>query len=164
MRNKFAVSIVALVLGVALVGAACSSDDDAAKAKKAEATTTTTTAKADATTTTAPAKTIVDIASADPDFSTLVGLVQTAGLAETLSGAGPYTVFAPTNQAFAAVPASTIDQLKADPQGALANVLKLHVLSGSVMSTDAADLVGKCVETLNGKVKIGKDGVSLEGN
>ena len=57
----------------------------------------------------------------------LVELVKAAGLAETLSGAGPFTIFAPTNEAFSKVPAATLAELQADPQGALANVLKLHV-------------------------------------
>jgi uncharacterized surface protein with fasciclin (FAS1) repeats len=160
MRNKLLVSLVAMVFGVALVGAACSSDNKDAEAKKDEATTTTA-AEESTTTTTAKEQTIVDIAASNPDFSTLVSLVKSAGLAETLSGAGPFTVFAPTNAAFAKVPAATLQQLQADPQGALANVLKLHVVSGKVMAADAGSLVGQCVDTLGGKVKITKDGDTL---
>ena len=62
----------------------------------------------------------------NPDFSTLVTAVQAAGLAETLSGDGPFTVFAPTNEAFAAVPAEVLDKLLADKE-ALTKVLTYHV-------------------------------------
>ncbi len=164
MRNKLTVSLVAVVFGIALVGAACSKSNEDAQKKLAEATTTTTTTKQDATTTTTAKeddKTVVDIAAANPDLSTLVSLVQTAGLTDTLTGAGPYTVFAPTNSALAKLPASTLDQLRADPQGALSNVLRLHVMSGEKTETDLGDLAGKCVETLNGMVNIEKDGDTL---
>jgi len=68
---------------------------------------------------------------------------------------------APTNEAFAAVPADTLAQLQADPTGALADVLKLHVISGAVDSAAAAEAAGTCVETLGGKVKIEKVGEDL---
>jgi len=73
-------------------------------------------------------KTIVQIAASDPQFSTLVGLVQKAGLADTLS-TGSFTVFAPTNAAFAKVPKSTLDALANDPSK-LKAVLTYHVASG----------------------------------
>lgn len=159
MRYKFLAPFVALLLGVSLVGAACSDDDSDASGDS----TTTTTEKA--TTTTAggemAGETIVDIAASNPDFSTLVELVKAAGLAETLSGDGPFTVFAPTNEAFSNVPADTLQQLQADPTGALADVLKLHVVSGKVLAADAMKLDGQCVDTLGGKVKIAKSGDDL---
>lgn len=159
MRYKFLAPFVALLLGVSLVGAACSDDDSDASSDS----TTTTTEKA--TTTTAggemASETIVDIAAGNPDFSTLVELVKAAGLAETLSGDGPFTVFAPTNEAFSKVPADTLQQLQADPTGALADVLKLHVVSGKVLAADAMQLDGQCVDTLGGKVKIAKSGDNL---
>ena len=159
MRYKFLAPFVALLLGVSLVGAACSDDDSDASGDS----TTTTTEKA--TTTTAggemAGETIVDIAAGNPDFSTLVELVKAAGLAETLSGDGPFTVFAPTNAAFSKVPADTLQQLQADPTGALADVLKLHVVSGKVLAADAMELDGQCVATLGGKVKIAKSGDNL---
>ena len=159
MRYKFLAPFVALLLGVSLVGAACSDDDSDASSDS----TTTTTEKA--TTTTAggemASETIVDIAAGNPDFSTLVELVKAAGLAETLSGDGPFTVFAPTNEAFSKVPADTLQQLQADPTGALADVLKLHVVSGKVLAADAMKLDGQCVDTLGGKVKIAKSGDNL---
>lgn len=81
-----------------------------------------------ATTHAAQAETIVDIAAGDERFSTLVAAVQAAGLAETLSGPGPFTVYAPVNQAFAALPAGTVETLlKPENRGDLTNVLLYHV-------------------------------------
>lgn len=76
----------------------------------------------------ASAATIVDIAAGDDRFSTLVAAVQAAGLAETLSGPGPYTVFAPVNDAFEALPDGTVETLlKPENKGQLTNVLLYHV-------------------------------------
>jgi transforming growth factor-beta-induced protein len=88
----------------------------------------------------------VDIASASPDFSTLVTAVQAAGLVETLSGPGPFTVFAPNNAAFAKLPAGTLNGLLQDTNK-LRQVLLYHVVSGRVRSTDLR--AGK-VATLQG--------------
>ena len=85
--------------------------------------------------------TIVDAAVANPDFSTLVTAVQAAGLAETLSSAGPFTVFAPTNAAFAKLPAGTVDNLVQPAQReTLTSILTYHVVSGRVT---AADLIAQ---------------------
>ena len=76
----------------------------------------------------ARAENIVEIAAADERFTTLVAAVTAAGLAETLSGPGPFTVFAPVNDAFAALPAGTLDTLlKAENKGQLTDVLLYHV-------------------------------------
>lgn len=80
-------------------------------------------------------QTIVDIAVDNEDFSTLVSLVQAAGLAETLSGEGPYTVFAPTNEAFAQLPTPLVEFLGANPD-VLTAVLTYHVVDGAVLSSD----------------------------
>ncbi len=160
MKYKFIAPVVALVLGISLVAASCSDSKDS----DASGSSTTTTMEKSTTTTAGDAmagKTIVDIAASNPDFSTLVSLVKSAGLVGTLSGDGPFTVFAPTNEAFAKVPAATLEQLKADPSGALTDVLKLHVVSGKVLAADAAKLDGQCVDTLGGKVKIAKSGEDL---
>ncbi len=104
-------------------------------------------------------KDIVDTAVEAGSFTTLVTAVQTAGLEETLRGEGPYTVFAPTDDAFAAVPKATLDALLADPKGALTDVLTYHVVPGKVMSTDLSD--GMTVETVNGQtltIKVADDG------
>lgn len=97
-------------------------------------------------------KTIVDVAAGNPDFSTLVAAVQAAGLAETLSGEGLFTVFAPTNEAFAKLPEGTVESLLADIP-ALTKVLTYHVVAGKVL---AADVVGMTsAPTVNGQeVKI----------
>lgn len=84
-------------------------------------------------------KTIVQTAIDDGNFTTLVKAVTAAGLVETLSGEGPFTVFAPTDAAFAKVPAATLESLLADPK-ALAEVLTYHVVSGKVMASDVAQL------------------------
>ena len=83
--------------------------------------------------------TIVDIAAADGRFTTLVAAVQAAGLADTLAGEGPFTVFAPTDDAFAALPAGTVEGLLNDIP-ALTNVLLYHVVSGQVMAADVVNL------------------------
>jgi transforming growth factor-beta-induced protein len=85
-------------------------------------------------------KTIVDIAVADGRFTTLVTALQAAGLVETLSGEGPFTVFAPTDEAFAKLPAGTVEGLlKPESLEQLKSILLYHVVSGKVM---AADVVG----------------------
>ena len=89
---------------------------------------------------------IVDIAVEDGRFNTLVTAVQAAGLAETLSGEGPFTVFAPTDDAFAALPEGTIDALLADIPS-LQNVLLYHVVADKVMASEVVGLDGKSAET-----------------
>ena len=84
-------------------------------------------------------KDIVDTAVAAGDFNTLVTAVKAAGLVETLKGEGPFTVFAPTDAAFAKVPKDTLNALLAD-KAALANVLTYHVVAGKVMAADAVKL------------------------
>lgn len=83
---------------------------------------------------------IVDTAVSNGSFKTLVAAVQAAGLAETLKGAGPFTVFAPTDEAFAALPAGTVDDLlKPENKEKLTKILTYHVVSGKVMSGDLED-------------------------
>ncbi len=83
--------------------------------------------------------TIVDIAVSNPDFSTLVAAVTEAGLVDTLSGEGPFTVFAPTNAAFEALGADTIASVLADKE-LLTSILTYHVVSGKVMAADVVNL------------------------
>jgi uncharacterized surface protein with fasciclin (FAS1) repeats len=88
----------------------------------------------------APAGTIIDIASGTPDLSTLVTAVNAAGLVDTLNGAGPYTVFAPTDEAFAALPAGVLDALlMPENKDTLAKILTYHVVPGKVMAADVTD-------------------------
>jgi len=90
---------------------------------------------------------IVDTAVNAGTFNTLVAAVTAAGLGETLKGEGPFTVFAPTDDAFAALPEGTIEALLADPE-ALAAILTYHVVAGKVMSTDLTE--GMTAATVNG--------------
>ena len=86
-------------------------------------------------------QTIVDIASADGRFTTLVAAVQAAGLVETLTGEGPFTVFAPTDEAFAKLPAGTLDELlKPENKQQLTNILLYHVVAGRVLAEDVVNL------------------------
>jgi transforming growth factor-beta-induced protein len=85
--------------------------------------------------------TIVDIAAGNPDFSTLVAAVLAADLAEALSGEGPFTVFAPTNEAFAKLPEGTLESLLLpENKQALTDILLYHVVSGSVLAADVVNL------------------------
>ena len=87
---------------------------------------------------------VVENAAASKDHTTLVAAVQAAGLAETLSGAGPFTVFAPTNDAFAKLPAGTVDTLlKPENKDQLTGILTYHVVSGKVMAADVLDAIKK---------------------
>jgi phosphate binding protein len=114
-------------------------------------------------------QTIVEIAAGNPDFSTLVELVTAAGLAETLSGEGPFTVFAPTNDAFAALPGSAVAYLAANPDQ-LTRVLTYHVLPASVMAADAmalteatevATVEGSPITVLASDMGVTVDGVNV---
>jgi uncharacterized surface protein with fasciclin (FAS1) repeats len=93
-------------------------------------------------------KDIVDTAVAAGDFNTLVTAVKAAGLVKTLKGEGPFTVFAPTDAAFAKVPTDTLNALLAD-KAALANVLTYHVVAGKVMAADVVKLTS--AETVQGQ-------------
>ena len=108
------------------------------------------------------AGTIVEVASSNGSFKTLVAAVKAAGLADTLSGKGPFTVFAPTDAAFAKLPAGTVDALLKDiPK--LKAILTYHVVSGSVM---AKDVKTGMVPTVNGQsldVKADAKGVTVNG-
>jgi len=102
----------------------------------------------------APKQDIVDTAVASGKFPTLVKLVQTAGLVETLKSKGPFTVFAPTEEAFAKLPKATVDALLKDKK-ALAEVLTYHVVPGKVLAADVVKMNGKSANTAQGqKVKV----------
>ncbi|WP_394343173.1 fasciclin domain-containing protein [Pedobacter psychroterrae] len=106
-----------------------------------------------------PSKNIVENAMGSSEHTTLVAAVKAAGLAETLSGTGPFTVFAPTNAAFDKLPAGTVDNLlKPEMKNDLTKVLTYHVVSGSYKSTDLKD--GMELTTVQGgKIKLAqKDG------
>jgi uncharacterized surface protein with fasciclin (FAS1) repeats len=95
-------------------------------------------------------KDIVDTAVAAGDFKTLAAALQAAGLVDTLKGAGPFTVFAPTDEAFAKLPAGTVeDLLKPENKQKLVSILTYHVVAGDVMAKDVLKLSE--AKTLNGK-------------
>lgn len=106
---------------------------------------------------------IVEVASDAEQLSTLVAAVQAAGLVETLSGEGPFTVFAPTNAAFDALPDGTLESLlEPENRDQLVDILTYHVVSGEVMSGDLSD--GMNAETVQGSeitISITDDGVSV---
>ncbi len=109
-------------------------------------------------------KDIVDTAVGAGSFTTLVAAVKAAGLVDTLKGAGPFTVFAPTDDAFAKLPAGTVEGLLQDiPK--LTAVLTYHVVSGKVLAADVVKLDGKSAKTVQGgEVKISTaGGVKLNG-
>jgi uncharacterized surface protein with fasciclin (FAS1) repeats len=117
-----------------------------------------------------PSKNIIENAVNSKDHTTLVAAVKAAGLVETLEGAGPFTVFAPTNEAFAALPAGTVDNLlKPENKAMLVKILTCHVVAAKALSTDVmamvkadggshvVDTVGGCKLTLKvdgGKVTV----------
>jgi len=119
-------AIAAVALAAALTLSACGSDDmDTA---------------AESTTEQANTGTIVDVAVGAGNFTTLVAAVTAADLVETLSGEGPFTVFAPTDEAFAALPAGVLDALLLPVNKAtLAKILTYHVVSGKVLAADVTD-------------------------
>jgi len=86
------------------------------------------------------APTIVEIAVEDGRFTTLVAAVQAAGLVDTLNSDGPFTVFAPTDDAFAALPDGTVESLLEDPEGALTQILLYHVIGAAVPAADVVEL------------------------
>jgi uncharacterized surface protein with fasciclin (FAS1) repeats len=107
---------------------------------------------------------IVDTAVAAGSFKTLVAAVTAAGLVDTLKGAGPFTVFAPSDEAFAKLPAGTVESLLKDiPK--LTSILTYHVVAGKVLAADVMTMDGKEATTVQGgTVKIStKDGVKLNG-
>ncbi len=113
-----------------------------------------------------PTKNIVENAAGSADHTTLVAAVTAAGLGETLSGAGPFTVFAPTNEAFNKLPAGTVDNLlKPEMKKDLTKILTSHVVAGKLMAADLTD--GQKLKSVEGKeltvsMKDGK--VSINGS
>lgn len=109
-------------------------------------------------------KDIVAVAMGNKDFTTLVAAVKAAGLVETLQGEGPFTVFAPTDAAFAALPEGTVEMLlEPENREKLAGILTYHVVPGKVM---AADVKAGKVKTVNGEkatVKVADGGVMIDG-
>lgn len=112
-------------------------------------------------------KDIVDTAVGAGSFKTLVAAVKAAGLVETLKGDGPFTVLAPTDEAFAKLPEGTLDSLlKPENKEKLVAILKYHVIPGKAMAADVVKLDGKAVKTVEGqsaKVAIKDGSVMIDG-
>ena len=131
-------------VGLAIVGlvfAGCGGNDSEAQGGQAS------TEPAMTTTEMMAESNLVETAVAAGDFTTLASLLERAGLAETLAGEGPFTVFAPTDEAFEAVPQETLDAL-AEDQEMLRAVLLYHVVEGEARARDVASM--RSAETLNG--------------
>ncbi len=161
IMRRSAIAVVAVAAALTL--SACSSDD----------TTSTETSAAEVV---AESGTIVEIASATPDLSTLVAAVTAADLGDTLSSEGPFTVFAPTNEAFAALPAGVLDALLLpENKDTLAKILTYHVVPGSALAADVTDgdvatVEGQTVSlstaegvTVNGATVVGADVIASNG-
>lgn len=133
-------TVLPLLLVTLLALAACAPVAPMAEAPMAE--------EAMAEETMSEALDIVDTAVGAGNFTTLVAAVQAAGLVDALKGEGPFTVFAPTDEAFAKLPQETIDALLADPTGDLTQILLYHVVPGHVLAADVTD--GLEAKTLQG--------------
>lgn len=127
-RSLIAMTILAMALAAPALAGSCSSSAQKASANQSSD--------------------IVDTAIAAGSFNTLVKAVKAAGLVDVLKSAGPFTVFAPTDEAFAQVPAETLNALLADPE-ALKQVLTYHVVPGKVMAQDVVQLAS--AQTVQGQ-------------
>lgn len=108
-------------------------------------------------------KDIVAIAAGDENFKTLVAAIKAAGLVETLQGKGPFTVFAPTDAAFAKLPKGTVeDLLKPENKQKLISILTYHVVPGKVMASDVKTMEAKTVQGQNVKLKVSDSGVTID--
>lgn len=108
-------------------------------------------------------KDIVDTAMAAGNFKTLVAAVKAAGLVDTLKGKGPFTVFAPTDEAFAKLPAGTVEELlKPENKKKLTDILTYHVLSGKVMAADVKTMEAKTVQGSSAMVKVADGKVTID--
>jgi uncharacterized surface protein with fasciclin (FAS1) repeats len=164
------ISIAAVALAGALSFAACSSSsDDTAAAPAASTSAAAGDSMADSEMPMADSEMpmaagdIIDIASTTDGFATLTAAVTAGGLVETLKGAGPFTVFAPTDAAFAALPAGVLDALLLpENKDALAQILAYHVVAGKVMAADVTDGDVATVEGQNVTLSTA-DGVTVNG-
>jgi uncharacterized surface protein with fasciclin (FAS1) repeats len=157
-------NLLSIFSAIVLTAATFTACDNGAAAKKAAEETAAAAAKeATAAKEAAMAKVetpkdVVDVAIGSPDHTTLVAAVTAAGLVETLKGAGPFTVFAPTNAAFTALPKGTVEGLlKPEKKAALTGILTYHVVAGAVKAADLKD--GQKVKTVQG----GELTVSIKG-
>jgi uncharacterized surface protein with fasciclin (FAS1) repeats len=188
--SRIRIAAVGLAAALALTAAACSSDKKSTATSGTQAPAATTSTMAGGTTemmagltsdnfgpgcaavpkdgagsfagmAQAPAATA---ASANPALSTLVAAVKAAGLVDTLNGPGPFTIFAPSNDAFAKIDKATLDQLLADPKGALTKILTYHVIAGQKLNAQQLADAGT-EKTVNGaNVTMAKAGDTITVN
>jgi uncharacterized surface protein with fasciclin (FAS1) repeats len=108
-------------------------------------------------------KDIVDTAVAAGNFKTLVAAVKAAGLVDTLKGKGPFTVFAPTDEAFAKLPAGTVEELlKPENKKKLTDILTYHVVAGKVMAADVKTMEAKTVQGSSAAIKVADGKVTID--
>jgi len=111
----------------------------------------------------AAGKDIVSVASGADNFKTLVAAVKAAGLVETLQGKGPFTVFAPTDEAFAKLPAGTVESLlKPENKAKLVAILTYHVLAGKVLAADVKTMKAKSVNGQELSIKLEDGNVTVD--
>ncbi len=109
-------------------------------------------------------QTVVEIAAGNESFTTLVAAVKAAGLADALSGDGPFTIFAPTNEAFAKLPKGTVeDLLKPENKDKLAAILKYHVVAGKVLAADVKPMKVKTLQGTEFEVTVKDGAVMVDG-
>jgi uncharacterized surface protein with fasciclin (FAS1) repeats len=165
MRKSLLAGIV--VAALALSGCAAGADEAVEEVEEVSVEETETTEEA-TTEEEAPAEdgsgTIVDVAVANGSFETLVAAVQAAGLVDTLSGEGPFTVFAPTDEAFAALPEGLVDALLL-PENieVLKTILTYHVVSGAVFAADVTTGDVATVESSTIALEVSDAGVTVNG-
>jgi uncharacterized surface protein with fasciclin (FAS1) repeats len=159
MRSKALVGVVAAAMSVGLV--ACGDDEETAATPAA---TTEQPAETTEGSSTEATQDIVALAQATPDLSTLVDAVTAADLVETLQGEGPFTVFAPTNEAFSALGDTLDTLLLPENREQLASVLTYHVVPSRALAADLSD--GQTLETVSGEtleVQVEGDTVTVGG-
>jgi uncharacterized surface protein with fasciclin (FAS1) repeats len=153
--------LIATAAASVLFLAACGGDDDEATSSSTSSSATTEATPPPAAESQVSSETITEIVAGNPEFSTLLAAVEAAGLAETLSGDGPFTVFAPTDAAFAELPAGTLDTLlQPANKDQLAAILTYHVVPAEVMAADVA--AGEVPTVNSAPFTVALDGGSVE--
>ncbi len=152
-----------MIVGLSIAAAGCSPAPMATSAAPAPASSSSAPSSTPSMSASAAGKDIVDTAVAAGGFTTLAKALTAADLVETLKGDGPFTVFAPTDEAFAALPKGALDKLVADKEK-LTAVLTYHVISGEVMASQVTGMNGQKVKTVQGgeiTIKVADGKVSL---
>ncbi len=152
-----------MIVGLSIAAAGCSPAPMATSAAPAPASSSSSPSSTPSMSASAAGKDIVDTAVAAGGFTTLAKALTAADLVETLKGEGPFTVFAPTDEAFAALPKGALDKLVADKEK-LTAVLTYHVISGEVMASQVTGMNGQKVKTVQGgeiTIKVADGKVSL---